>query len=198
MAVAAKKVMLLPPELVQTLQKKEQMQTAPLTRVKLQLDVEMENILNSDLPSDEKLKLYNETLLKFRNIDHPNASIPAETRELPVLETTSVEKPGRVHNVERVPMPNGGSTASFDDIDKMAAQFPVRLRSNAKQMLTNLGGLGKGWNEKGEWLTNSTAVRDTNILELVNYIIRVKPPSLKPTGLSEFMSHLPTKWESYS
>ena len=75
MAVAAKKVMLLPPEFVQALQQKNRIETSALLKVQLELDGEMEKILKSDLPSDDKLRLYNETLQKFVQLNQPKSAL---------------------------------------------------------------------------------------------------------------------------
>ena len=110
MAFAAKKVILLPPELVRAFQQKEDhLKTGVLTKVKQQLDCEMEKILASDLPTTEKLQLYNETLQKFMNLNQQ----PALPQKLQIDPPTESVKPCGICNPidshvcmlhERIPM----------------------------------------------------------------------------------------------
>ena len=188
MAFAAKKVILLPPELVRAFQQKEDhLKTGVLTKVKQQLDCEMEKILASDLPTTEKLQLYNETLQKFMNLNQQ----PALPQKLQIDPPTESVKPvesatPRVHATERIPMAASSTPTDYADLNKLIATFPIKLRNKAKQLLNS----GVDWNELGEWLVDSTPVVNSNIIDLVNYTIRVSKPTSKPVGLAEFTTYL--------
>ena len=186
MALAAKKVTLLPPELIQSLQRKNQLEISTLTTMKLELDEEMEKILKSELSPDDKLHLYSETLLKMQLKSATSKVEQTDAMKMKVLERG---KSVHIHEVERIPITQTTKQiVNFDSIDKIAAEFPIRLRSSAKELLSTLGGVGVGWNEKGEWIKDSKPIKKSNIINLVNYAIRVKPPDNKPIGLSEFLS----------
>ena len=187
MAIAAKKVIMVPPELLQRLQQTDRITTGLLTKVKLELDEEMSKIMSSDLSEAEKLSLYNETLQKFISLNRPNQPGPPEGKQPIKEKVQEAVIPQRLHQLERIPINSNRQTS---DAETIVAQFPIKLRSKARTILHHLANQGKGWNQKGEWLNGDTPVNNSNILQLVDYAIRIKKPITKPLGIDNFLSYL--------
>ena len=65
-------MLLVPAEFAETLGRKESLFMPPVTKIQLNLDKEMEQILQSNLPPYSKAQLYNSTLQKFINMQRLN------------------------------------------------------------------------------------------------------------------------------
>lgn len=138
----ARKMMIVPPELIQRLTASENSQPKILT----QLDNEMDKILNSQLPDHDKWLQYNQVLQRFLHF-------AGQTRQ-PVSIAVENKKESLTHSDILVTLP---------DVYKKKAE-------NLINTLTSSGSLN--WDNNGTVTIKGVTLPSSNIIDLINDALR--------------------------
>ena len=134
--------------------------TNPIHRSIATLDQEMRAILErNDVSDEEKVRLYNQVLQRYLEYhDHLRTGLVTKTNQtVPKAMQEEV-----LHTV------------------------PKTMRRKAESILERINrNPNMGWNERGEFVFNDKVVRGSNIVDLVNDLIRHRK-SFQPHGWEEF------------
>ena len=137
--------MLLVPE-TSVLQKQH---TQPIRNRVSRLDTEIGEILERDLPDDEKLKRYSATLDRFLGYFSQLQSRPEEKR---VEEKKTIK--------------------SEEDIERILRELPKFVQKKARGILERIRDSDEfDWNHRGRFLRNQEEVPDTNIVDLLRDVL---------------------------
>ena len=131
------------------------------------LDTQMHDILQrEDLPTDERLKLYDQSLYRYLNVHNDYRPKPQPT--------TSVPPPSVVDTVE-------------DSLEKeILDSVPKALKGKAELLLKKMKSSPDiSWNEKGELRHKGEIVKGSNVVDLVNDVLR-KRKYFNPEGWETF------------
>lgn len=157
-------MVVVPQDLMENLRYNQRQKTGSVGKHVIGVDKEMQNIMTrDDLSQEDKIRLYNNALLKFGDLK-------------PVVKQVKQEKPEVVEEEDEW----------MDTIDR---HFNLQNKGKAKNILSwarDKGGMT--WNDHGE----ITGIPDSNILTLLDDITRVQPrnKSVEPTGMSDFAEKL--------
>ena len=132
------------------------------------LDAEMTSILDgSDADESEKVRLYNQALLRYNDMTKARAAKP-----IPVV--VEVKK-------EATTMP---TTASVVEPADIVGTLPKTLQMKGRQLLSAVT-----WNERGELIHKGVAIRGSNAVDLVHDLLRNrKTPD--PVGWQQFANQM--------
>ena len=153
---------LIDPKMLQQVTTPIQQVTAPIHpihRSMSTLDRDMQNILQrTDLPVEEKVRQYNQILQRYLEYqDHL-----------------------------RIPTAPPPMTISKDIEQEVLSTIPKTMRRKAENLLERVKRQSNlGWNERGELLFNGEVIQGTNIVDLVNDMVRQRK-SFQPRGWREF------------
>lgn len=130
------------------------------------LDREMKQVLTrEDVPAEDRLKLHDQALFRYRNVldDYrPSRLPPQQPATQPTPETeTDIER----EIMESVPKSHKGKAALL--LKRMKASPDI------------------SWNEKGELKYKGDTVRGSNVVDLVNDVLR-KRKTFNPEGWETF------------
>ena len=140
------------------------------------LDVEMQHILNDKSVKDdsEKWKRYQQVLHRHLNISTANR----QPINIPIVENKSLE--------------DEGETKGLDIEDRRIIDtFPAYYRNDARPLIDTLKRKGAiKWDENGVVSVNGEQIPDSNIVDILHSIVRVKKVSKLPPGWVEVMEVL--------
>ena len=120
------------------------------------LDAEMTSILDgSDADESEKVRLYNQALLRYNDMTKARAAKP-----IPVVVEVKKEAAATT-------MP---TTASVVEPADIVGTLPKTLQMKGRQLLSAVT-----WNERGELIHKGVAIRGSNAVDLVHYEIEKHP-----------------------
>lgn len=165
---AAKKVVLFPAEMVSEMKRREKMIQAPETTVKLALDLEMENILKSNMSEVEKLHLYNNVLQQYLSVQSPisnNAESHVNTSNEDAHDTQ--QKIGEI-------------ISHFDNRNSVKAATILKALANDLNINDTAGTLFK----------HGDTATDGNIVDILNHLFKNNPPKRQPAGFEQFANLL--------
>ena len=141
-----------------------------------ELDTDMQNILqNENLSENEKLKLYSQSLQRRINFQNQLATTA------PVLV--------------KLENPTAAITSLTSDLDKMGqtiiSSIPVSLQSKARRIVDALKTHTDviTWNKDWQLVHNGNVVPGTNVIDLVDDLVRAKK-NFNPTGVPIFLQSL--------
>ena len=147
------------------------------------LDAEMTSILDgSDADESEKVRLYNQALLRYNDITKARAAKP-----IPVVVEVKKEAAATT-------MP---TTASVVEPADIVGTLPKTLQMKGRQLLSAVT-----WNERGELIHKGVAIRGSNAVDLVHDLLRNrKTPD--PVGWQQFANqmraaNIPWNWSATS
>ena len=131
------------------------------------LDAEMTSILDgSDADESEKVRLYNQALLRFNDLTKVRAAKP-----IPVV-------------VEVKKKEAAATTASVVEPADIVGTLPKTLQMKGRQLLSAVT-----WNERGELIHKGVAIRGSNAVDLVHDLLRNrKTPD--PVGWQQFANQM--------
>ena len=131
------------------------------------LDAEMTSILDgSDADESEKVRLYNQALLRYNDMTKPRA-----TKPIPVV-------------VEVKKKEAAATTASVVEPADIVGTLPKTLQMKGRQLLSAVT-----WNERGELIHKGVAIRGSNAVDLVHDLLRNrKTPD--PVGWQQFANQM--------
>ena len=133
------------------------------------LDAEMTSILDgSDADESEKVRLYNQALLRYNDMTKARAAKP-----IPVVVEVKKEAAAT--------MP---TTASVVEPADIVGTLPKTLQMKGRQLLSAVT-----WNERGELIHKGVAIRGSNAVDLVHDLLRNrKTPD--PVGWQQFANQM--------
>lgn len=130
------------------------------------LDKEMKKILFSKEHDDVKIKLYNEVLQKRINISLQNLPVKPDERK-PVEETARKDEVGK----DKVKREQTGDTSMetiiYDTVPKNLKRYAQNIVSVFKKHSNVVS-----WNSKGEFIFRGNVMRNSNIADLVDGLLR--------------------------
>ena len=176
----AKKMALVDPRLLENVRAKAPSNT-PIASVLRDLDDEMRNILErTDMDVREKVALYNQVLGRYNDLDDRRRQEPLRVA---ITKTSGEEKEAALDKADdeattspkRVPL----ESEIIDSVPKL-------MRKKARRLLDKIRtGSGVEWNDRGQLLINNAVVPGSNIVDLVNDVLR-KRRHFEPVGWQPF------------
>lgn len=152
----------------------------PLVNVMEGLDKEMMNVLQrEDLNADEKVKYYQQLLQRYRIYDdkYDNRS----PKKVHIVKQTDEKK------TENDILDNLSSETVEEDI---LDSVPKSMKEKAKSIINKIKrGKDMGWNDSGEMIYKGETYKGTNIVDLVNDVLR-KRKNVNPEGWKIFSTGL--------
>ena len=158
---SAKRMVLVPEEMLNTFERKQRLETSPVTSDIMRSDMRMSGILDrTDLTDDEKQKLYNMNMQRLMELrQQKNTHVPA-VRLAPVKEEPDakpeVQAPARAPDADVVEILPGG-------MQQRATTLLARLRENPKVIT---------WDKSGEVKIRGETIPNSNITDLVSDAMR--------------------------
>ena len=139
------------------------------------LDAEMTSILDrSDADVSEKVRLYNQALLRYNDMTKARAAKP-----IPVV--VAVEKEAAAT------MPTMPTTASVVEPTDIVGTLPKTLQMKGRQLLSRLSAVTR--NERGELIHKGVAICGSNAVDLIHDLLRNrKTPD--PVGWQQFANQM--------
>ena len=130
------------------------------------LDAEMTSILDgSDADESEKVRLYNQALLRYNDMTKARAAKP-----IPVVVEVKKEA--------------AATTASVVEPTDIVETLPKTLQMKGRQLLSAVT-----WNERGELIHKGVAIRGSNAVDLIHDLLRTrKTPD--PVGWQQFANQM--------
>ena len=143
------------------------------------LDEDMQEILNNKHMDDsEKWKLYKQALHRFLHIAENNR----QPISIPILETGGVGNDSRrvFANVEGGP------------VEEIVETFSKTYRSNARNLLRFMKREGSliSWDSGYSVYINGEKIKDSNLVDILNCIVKVRVRDYKPPGWHEVLNAL--------
>ena len=180
----AKKMALVDPRLLENVRAKAPSNT-PIASVLGHLDEEMRNILErTDMDVREKVALYNQVLGRYNDLDDRRRQEPLRVA---ITKTSGEEKQVTLDKTDdeattspkRVPL----ESEIIDSVPKIMRKKAGRLLDKTRTES------GVEWNDRGQLLINNTVVPGSNIVDLVNDVLR-KRQHFEPVGWQPFVRGL--------
>ena len=158
-----RKMALVDPRLLETLRTSTQ---TPVDTTLRDLDVEMTSILDkSDVDVSEKVRLYNQALLRYNDMAKDRAAKP--TPVVVVKENEPIVATGVMADV--------------------VTTLPKTLQEKGSQLVSRLK--TTKWNDRGELLHEGVAIPGSNVVDLVHDLLRKRKTS-DPIGWQQFANQM--------
>lgn len=186
----SKRMVLVPEEFMDMMERKENIQTAPMTKSMIRLDKEMDGILeDGKKATDDKISQYHQDLQRFLEIQEkkkqyiPTVKIHEEKTPRPTSQEddTSNEESHEPGVVEKRHLSD----------DEILESVPKNSRTLARSMINRLKANREhiSWNDKGVTTINGHPVPGSNIIDLVNDQLRSRK-DFDPKGWELFTESL--------
>ena len=158
-----RKMALVDPRLLETLRTPTQ---TPVNTTLRDLDAEMTSILDkSDVGVSEKVRLYNQALLRYNNMAKDRAAKPT-----PIVVVKGNEP-----------------IVATDVMADVVTMLPKTLQEKGSQLVSRLK--TTKWNDRGELLHEGVAIPDSNVVDLVHDLLWKRRTS-DPIGWQQFASQM--------
>ena len=158
-----RKMALVDPRLLETLRTPTQ---TPVDTTLRDLDAEMTSILDkSDVGISEKVRLYNQALLRYNDMAKDRAAKPT-----PVVVVKENEP-----------------IVATDVMADVVTTLPKTLQEKGSQLVSRLK--TTKWNDRGELLHEGVAIPGSNVVDLVHDLLRKRKTS-DPIGWQQFASQM--------
>jgi len=184
-----RRMVLIPEGLLDTLERKENIQTTPLMKSIIRIDQKMDDILeDKNAPSDDKVAQYNQNLQRYLDVHEKNREFVPTVKiqqETPVpTNADSAKSPQEIHSEE----PTARERLSAEEI---IDAVPKTSRTLAKSMITRLKANKEHitWNDKGEIAVNGHTIPGSNIIDLINDQLKGRK-NFDPVGWETFTESL--------
>ena len=168
-----RKMVLVEPRLLKSLHENTTPQP-PVDKILRDIDAEMTSILGSDADVSEKVRLYNQVLLRYNEMTKTRAAKP----------TPVVVMKANTGDNEAAAVTAGQST----EPPNILATLPKTLQTKGRQLLSRLSKVA--WNERGELMHEGVAIPDSNAVDLVHDLLRNRKTSTDPVGWREFAKQM--------
>ena len=177
----ARKMALVDPRLLETLRSPPP-PTDTVGKVMQGLDDEMTSILDQkDLNDGDKVKLYNQVLQRYNHLSDRRDKQPTRVvvvNDDATTETATPEKPAVA------PATAAPSAVEADIADSVPKTMKVKVKKLIDRLKTQLS-----WTDRGELLHDGTPVPGSNMVDLVNDVLRKRRKS-DPVGWQAFAQQL--------
>ena len=177
----ARKMALVDPRLLETLRSPPP-PTNTVGKVMQGLDAEMTSILDQkDLNDGDKVKLYNQVLQRYNHLSDRRDKQPTRVvvvNDDATTETATPEKPAVA------PATAAPSAVEADIVDSVPKTMKVKVKKLIDRLKTQLS-----WTDRGELLHDGTPVPGSNMVDLVNDVLRKRRMS-DPVGWQAFAQQL--------
>jgi hypothetical protein len=144
----------------------------------------LSTLMNDNLPSDLKLRVYNELNKRMKTEDKRNNSKPILVQFPDVEDVSKVTPPAVLTDPESkfdsIPLPPG--------MTKIPPKFEAKFHSIMRIIDANKDKLS--WDREGQLIRNGIVIKHSNVTDLLNTVIRGLKPHAPLTGHSEFMQAL--------
>lgn len=183
-----RRMVLIPEGLLDTLERKENIQTTPITKSIIRIDQKMDDILEDKTAQpDTKVAEYNQNLQRYLDVHEKNrAFVPTvKIQQEPVSQPTDgpSEIPQQA-SPENTPKEHLSEGEILDAVPKtsktLAKSMITRLKANSEHIT---------WNDKGEITVNGHKIPGSNIIDLINDQLRDRK-NFNPTGWETFSESL--------
>ena len=172
----AKKMVLVPYNMLNTIQQNQREQNTPIRNSMVTLSGEMNNILDDRAESDtDKAKAYTQSLQRYLAFKEKQDEKPLSVR---VLHSNNVGREREDVNEDKPP----------SEIEEEIVQSaPIGMRNKAKLLLRKLKGNKEiiNWDEKGEVSVDGNPIRGSNIVDLTLDTLRQRK-HFNPEGWQQF------------
>ena len=191
--MAARKVMLVSPDFMDSLMRKDKLATSLETAMKLSLDKSMEEILNdSSLQESEKIHRYNQVLQRFLTIRDDTVQSQTPLYPSPSVSTISIspsaavesetvgsEKTQELQQDEKEP-----EQKTFDPLSSISKTN----KSKAEKLLQKLleGDDGIKWNSGGDFFINDRKLPGASITRMLDRLFSNRKSEMPP-GMSQLI-----------
>ena len=161
-----RKMALVDPRLLKSLRENPTPLPYAIDKALRDLDAEMTSILDgSDADESEKVRLYNQALLRYNDMTKARAAKP-----IPVVVEVKKEA--------------AATTASVVEPTDIMGTLPKTLQMKGHQLLSAVT-----WNERGELIHKGVAIRGSNAVDLIHDLLRNrKTPD--PVGWQQFANQM--------
>ena len=169
----AKQMALVPEETLDRFERKQKLETSPITSDLLRSDIQLSDILgHSDLNDDERQKLYNASMERYLELRQQKDSQVPTVRFAPIKEE------------EKQPEPQLSEAVVVEHI-------PKTMRPRATALLNRLKSRPDviTWDKTGQVKIEGETIQDSNISDLVSDAMRARK-NFNPTGSKEFFRAL--------
>lgn len=140
------------------------------------LEKGLQDILNStDIPEDRKTDLYSNYLQQFLTMKKKQTEVYRRPTQVALTPSLSVQPEGH----------------ASDTLEKeIVESVPKNLQKQARLLMQRVkDSPDMGWNSKGELLLDGSPIPNSNIVDLINDMLR-KRKNVSPTGWQEFARKL--------
>ena len=176
-----RKMALVDPRLLKSLHENTTPQP-PVDKILHDLDAEITSILGPDTDVSEKVRLYNQVLLRYNEMTNTRAAKPT-----PVV----VMKPDTVDNEPAAEATVGTAVVtagqSTDPVN-IVGTLPKTLQEKGRQLLSRLSKVA--WNERGELMHECVAIPASNAVDLVHDMLRNRKTARDPVGWRQFAKQM--------
>lgn len=175
-----KKMALVEPKLLENVLQRPQPPVSPIVVKLSDLDREMDSVLkNETLSADEKVKLYSDVLERYRRYNtqrlHPDP-----------VKVEMVKPKGEEEEKAKV-------SSGMEDpvIEEIVESVPQTFRRRAFLLAKKIkASENMSWNENGELIFRGNLIPGTNMVDLVNDVLRKRKGRRDPPGHDEFVTGL--------
>lgn len=197
----AKRMVLIPEEFMDMIERKESIHTAPLAKSMIRLDKKMDGILEDTLKAtDDKVSQYSQNLQRFLDVQEkkrqfiPTVKIHQESGSSTgtPFSTNTIEQKKEEKQTETVEEEEGKAVEKTSLPEhEILESVPKNSRTLAKSMINRLKANSEeiSWNQKGEISINGHPIQGSNIIDLVNDQLRPRK-KFNPKGWEQFSESL--------
>ena len=190
----SKRMVLVPEDFMEMLERKENIQNVPLTKSLIRIDKKMDDVLeDTNKPTDDKVAQYNQNLQRFLDVQEkkrqyiPTVKIHQESAS----PRTSQEKQPTTEGLDNSSESQAVARQSPLSEDEILQSIPKNSRTLARSMINRLKANSEHvtWNSKGEITVNGHSIPSSNIIDLVNDQLRSRK-DFNPKGWERFTETL--------
>lgn len=167
----ARKMVLIPQELLRLVEEKQRQQIAPLAKTVQTLDRQMEETLQqSNLSPDVQMKLFDQQAQRWQTYQ--------DKQSVPVSVTLQQSNSS----------PSPPTSETKDPVmEEVLDTIPKTFRNRAQWLLHRIKrSESLGWNEEGQLVVDGHPIPGTHIVDLVNDVVRKRKNVPTPSGWDVF------------
>ena len=186
------KMYLVSPDLLEGMRRKQRLEeiNQPERKVQEDLDAQMNALLNKeDIPDREKALLYNQLLHRF--LQQQNSSgVEKTTLPQPPLKTTTTTTPGVMPSTSDVVATPPSEDSQQNWENQAIKSVPKLFRRKAESFLRYLKNKQVQWRDDGSVVIRDQVIPGSNIIDIVNTVMRSRSGKSIPTGTVPLIQYL--------
>ncbi len=179
----ARKMFLVPEDVFNSIQRKNEIQTSPSVKVLSSLNQEMNKTLdNEDIPPEFRMKNYSQMLQRYLDVQDQRE------KYIPTVKVQNQENASNAGSSEQ--SASNSNQPEFTDADILGT-VPKKYRNEAQGLLNWVKKNPQAirWDNKGEISINGNPVLGSHISDLINDAVRSRK-GIAPTGRDAFTETL--------